>query len=59
MGLQREDTPYASIPLNTVVELTPTAFGCECKRHKLHEKITHDGQNEPIARAAELDPPSH
>lgn len=60
MGLQREDAPYASIPLNTVVELTPTAFSCSCKRHKLHDKVTVDGQNEPVARVAgELDPPSH
>lgn len=60
MGLKREEAPYASIPLNTVVELTPTAFSCDETRHKLHEKVTvDDGQNEPVARSVDLDPPSH
>jgi 6-phosphofructo-2-kinase/fructose-2,6-biphosphatase 2 len=31
MGLSRDEAPYASIPLNTVLELTPSAFGCSEK----------------------------
>lgn len=61
MGLPREEAPYVSIPLNTVVELTPGAFSCDCARHKLYEKVTADGQNEPVARQTKQldDPPSH
>ena len=28
MGLSRAESPYVSIPLNTVVELVPSAFNC-------------------------------
>lgn len=28
MGKSRSETPYVSIPLNTVVELTPHTFDC-------------------------------
>lgn len=53
MGLPREKAPYVSIPLNTVIELAPTAYGCEEKRHLLlsKEEMMHDwsdGQEEPV-----------
>jgi hypothetical protein len=53
MGLPREKAPYVSIPLNTVIELTPTAYGCEEKRHLLLSKEEmmndwSDGQDEPV-----------
>jgi broad specificity phosphatase PhoE len=32
MGLSREDAPYVSIPLNTIIQLTPHAYGCHEKR---------------------------
>ena len=64
MGLNREDAPYASIPLNTVLELTPNAFGCSERRHVLVGFKTDDGQNEPHSKCLESksrndDPPSH
>lgn len=53
MGLPREKAPYVSIPLNTVIELTPSAYGCEEKRHLLLSKEEmmndwSDGQDEPV-----------
>lgn len=53
MGLPREKAPYVSIPLNTVIELTPTAYGCEEKRYLLLSKEEmmndwSDGQDEPV-----------
>ena len=53
MGLPREKAPYVSIPLNTVIELTPTAYGCVEKRHLLLSKDEmvndwSDGQDEPV-----------
>ena len=57
MGLSRAEAPYVSIPLNVVVQLTPSAFNCEEKRHLLYDGIVghNDGQNEPKAN----NPPSH
>mmetsp|Transcript_29834 Transcript_29834/g.61015 ORF Transcript_29834/g.61015 Transcript_29834/m.61015 type:complete len:121 (+) Transcript_29834:1423-1785(+) len=50
MGLPRDQAPYVSIPLNTVIELRPHAYGCEQKRHVLlsKEEMLKDGQDEPI-----------
>lgn len=50
MGLPREQAPYVSIPLNTVIELTPHAYGCEEKRYLLlsKEEMMKDGQDEPV-----------
>ena len=53
MGLPREKAPYVSIPLNTVIELTPSAYGCVEKRHLLLSKEEMmndwcDGQDEPV-----------
>jgi hypothetical protein len=31
MGLSRNEAPYVSIPLNTVLELKPQAFHCSVK----------------------------
>jgi hypothetical protein len=47
VGLPREKAPYVSIPLNTVIELTPTAYGCVEKRHLLlsKEEMMNDGQD--------------
>lgn len=50
MGLSRDEAPYVSIPLNTVIELTPHAYGCEEKRYLLlsKEEMLKDGQDEPV-----------
>jgi 6-phosphofructo-2-kinase/fructose-2,6-biphosphatase 2 len=34
MNYNHEDLPYIKIPLHTVIELTPKAYGCEEKRFK-------------------------
>lgn len=50
MGLPRDQAPYVSIPLNTVIELTPNAYGCVEKRYVLlsKEEMISDGQDEPV-----------
>lgn len=50
MNYNHEDLPYIQIPLHTVIELTPKAYGCEEKRFKgnwkkkfvyIQDKISH------------------
>jgi broad specificity phosphatase PhoE len=50
MGLDRNEAPYVSIPLNNVIELTPHAYGCHEKRYCLmmKEEMLQDGQDEPV-----------
>jgi len=50
MGLSRDEAPYVSIPLNTVIKLTPHAYGCHETRICLMDKreMVSDGQDEPI-----------
>ena len=50
MGLDRNEAPYISIPLNNIIELTPHAYGCHEKRFCLmrKEEMLSDGQDEPI-----------
>lgn len=50
MGLSREEAPYVSIPLNTIIQLTPHAYGCYEKRVCLMDKaeMLNDGQDEPV-----------
>ncbi|CAM9132046.1 unnamed protein product [Phaeothamnion confervicola] len=43
LDLPSEEIPYLSIPLHTVIKLTPQAFGCSEKRFKLMENVP-DGQ---------------
>ena len=38
MGLPRDQAPYVSIPLNTVIQLTPNTYGCDEKRYLLLSK---------------------
>lgn len=35
MNYNQEDLPYIKIPLHTVIELTPKAYGCDEKRYKV------------------------
>jgi broad specificity phosphatase PhoE len=50
MGLDRNEAPYVSIPLNNVIELSPHAYGCHEKRFCLmaKEEMLSDGQDEPV-----------
>lgn len=50
MGLDRNEAPYISIPLNNIIELTPHAYGCHEKRFCLmrKEEMLNDGQDEPV-----------
>lgn len=50
MGLPRDQAPYVSIPLNTVIQLTPNTHGCDEKRYLLlsKEEMMKDGQDEPV-----------
>lgn len=63
MGLPREQAPYVSLPLNTVVKLTPHTYGCSEERLKLLKRLTQpDGQVEPLPDGVAFDmmePPSH
>lgn len=34
-GLNRADSPFVSIPLNTVIKLTPTAYDCNVEVSRL------------------------
>ncbi|KAI8328343.1 6-phosphofructo-2-kinase-domain-containing protein [Blakeslea trispora] len=35
MNYKQEDLPYIKVPLHTVIELTPKAYGCEEKQYKV------------------------
>lgn len=66
MGQPRERAPHVSIPLNTVIKLTPMPYGCEEQRIVLHKsslKPNSDGQDEPHPKEQMKtsidDPPSH
>lgn len=50
LGLKREDAPYVNIPLNTIIQLTPHAYGCDETRSILMDKseMFNDGQDEPV-----------
>jgi len=50
MNLRREDAPYVSIPLNTVIKLSPGPYECFEERTRLMEKseMFNDGQDEPV-----------
>lgn len=50
MGLDRAAAPYVNIPLNTIIQITPHAYGCDEDRVCLMEKseMFEDGQDEPI-----------
>ena len=64
MGLSRAEAPYVSVPLNCVIQLTPSAFGYEEKKYVLYtpqKALVSDGQDEPNKSTMSLnnDPPSH
>lgn len=54
-GLSQEDLPYIKIPLHTVIQLTPKAYGCDEKRFQLPIEAvdTHRPKPPPKARKAQ------
>mmetsp|Transcript_44109 Transcript_44109/g.64827 ORF Transcript_44109/g.64827 Transcript_44109/m.64827 type:complete len:528 (+) Transcript_44109:288-1871(+) len=56
MGLSRDEAPYVSIPLNTVIKLEPHAYGCKEERICLMNKkeMLNDGQDEPVTSMPRL-----
>lgn len=56
MGLPREQAPHVTIPIHTVIKLTPHCYGCQEQRFELLHTDHDDGQKEPTSF---LDPPSH
>ena len=69
-GLARSEAPYVSIPLNTVIKLTPSARDCATERVLLYRPtilLPSDGQDElnipenmrPTDTSVNIDPPSH
>mmetsp|Transcript_31271 Transcript_31271/g.31808 ORF Transcript_31271/g.31808 Transcript_31271/m.31808 type:complete len:205 (-) Transcript_31271:218-832(-) len=47
-GLTRSEAPHVSIPLNTIIKLTPTPYDCLEERSLLyHMSAAKDGQDEP------------
>ncbi len=57
MGRPQEDTPHVPVPLHTVIELTPTAYGYEERRYELDPRIDdeygppHSVGAPPLSRA--------
>ncbi len=41
----RETTPYISIPLHTLIQLTPRAYGCDESRFVLGPEVGHGGNS--------------
>jgi len=56
LGLPRERAPYVSIPIHTVIKLTPLVYECREERFELLKTTHDDGQAEPLVNS---DPPSH
>ena len=38
-GAERDAVPHLRVPLHTVLELIPRAYGCEVRKHKLGPKV--------------------
>ncbi|KAI9029890.1 6-phosphofructo-2-kinase-domain-containing protein [Phycomyces nitens] len=51
MNHSHEDLPYLKIPLHTLIELTPKAYGCEEKRFKVDIEAVDTHRAKPTARA--------
>lgn len=53
-ALSQEDLPYIKIPLHTVIQLTPKAYGCDEKRFQLPIEAVDTHRPKPMR--GELDP---
>ncbi|MEZ4219756.1 MAG: 6-phosphofructo-2-kinase/fructose-2,6-bisphosphatase [Polyangiaceae bacterium] len=52
MGRPQEDTPHVPVPLHTVLELTPTAYGYEEKRFELAPYMSGEDTLHPMSVGA-------
>lgn len=51
LNYNQEDLPYIKIPLHTVIELTPKAYGCDEKRYKVDIEAVDTHRPKPKAGA--------
>lgn len=51
MNYNQEDLPYIKIPLHTVIELTPKAYGCDEKRYKVDIDAVDTHRPKPTNKA--------
>lgn len=51
LNYRQEDLPYIKIPLHTVIELTPKAYGCDEKRYKVDIEAVDTHRPKPKAGA--------
>ncbi|KAG2183093.1 hypothetical protein INT44_006074 [Umbelopsis vinacea] len=52
MNYSHEDLPYIKIPLHTVIELTPKAYGCDEKRFKVDIEAVDTHRPKPTRAAS-------
>lgn len=50
MNYNQEDLPYIKIPLHTVIELTPKAYGCDEKRFKVDIEAVDTHRPKPLKK---------
>ena len=57
MGRPQEDTPHVFMPLHTLIELTPTAYGYEEKRFELAPHVQNEDTLHPMSVGSPPLPP--
>ncbi|KAK0551798.1 Fructose-2,6-bisphosphatase [Tilletia horrida] len=53
-SLSQEELPYIKIPLHTVIQLTPKAYGCDEKRFRLPIEAVDTHRPKPASKASPL-----
>ncbi|KAI9246133.1 6-phosphofructo-2-kinase-domain-containing protein [Sporodiniella umbellata] len=56
MNYNQEDLPYIKIPLHTVIELSPKAYGCDERRYKVDIEAVDTHRPKPTHKAQEIKP---
>ncbi|KAL9940427.1 hypothetical protein V8E36_001132 [Tilletia maclaganii] len=51
-SLSQEELPYIKIPLHTVIQLTPKAYGCDEKRFRLPIEAVDTHRPKPVAKSS-------
>lgn len=57
-ALSQEDLPYIKIPLHTVIQLTPKAYGCDEKRFQLPIEAVDTHRPKPLRSDLDDHPPT-